>query len=122
MAYEIGIGADFPFEAAADLSAKQFFFVKVDSAGKVALAAADNLAIGVLQNKPKSAEAASVRVHGISKVVAGAAITRGDRVGSDANGKARGGVIVGVTLGVALETASADGDVIAVLLHPAGTP
>lgn len=122
MAYEIGGFEVGTLVAAADLSTKQHFFVKVDSNGKVALAGANELAIGVLQNDPKTDEAATVRVHGITKVVAGAAISKGDRVGSDANGKARGGVIVGLTLGIALEAASADLDVIAVLLTNPGTP
>lgn len=41
--------------------------------------AANNGALGILQNRPKSGEAATVRVFGPSKCVAGGAITAGAR-------------------------------------------
>ena len=47
-------------EAAADLSAKQYYFVAVDSNGKAALTGDDGNPIGVLQNKPAAGEAATI--------------------------------------------------------------
>ena len=58
--------------AAADLSAKQFYFVKIDTSGQAALAATTGEAvIGVLQNKPTQGQAAQVMVQGITKAVVG---------------------------------------------------
>ena len=107
------------FVAAADLSAKQFFIVKLDSsANGVALsAAATDVHIGVLQNTPASGEAATVRFLGTSKVVAGAAITKGAYVASDASGKAAATTAdKDNAIGIALEAAAADLDVIEILL------
>jgi hypothetical protein len=73
--------------AAADLSAKQFFGIKVDSTGKAALAAAGEPCIGVLQNNPTSGQVATVGFLGTSKAKAGGSITAGDQVTTDANGK-----------------------------------
>lgn len=84
MAYEINIGYDITVAAAADLSAKQFFFVKAD--GNLAGAGAE--ALGVLQNDPKSGAAAAIRVMGVSKVVYGGTVAVGDLLSSDASGKA----------------------------------
>ena len=59
--------------AAADLSAKQFYCVKVTAAKTVGLtAAAGEAALGVLQNKPKSGEVANVMCIGVTKLIAGA--------------------------------------------------
>jgi hypothetical protein len=84
MATEINIGYDITVAAAADLSAKQHFFVKAD--GNLAGAGAE--ALGVLQNDPTSGQAAAIRVMGVSKVVYGGTIAVGDQVSSDASGKA----------------------------------
>ena len=64
MAYEspgIDIGT---FTAAADLSAKQFYFVKLASATTVNVCTAiTDLPIGILQNDPASGEQAVVRIN-----------------------------------------------------------
>lgn len=85
MAYEIGTAnaVKITLVAAADLSAKQFTFVKLDSAGKAAaVAAATDKAIGVLQNAPKSGEEAEVLVIGGTKLVLGGSVTEGAAVGT----------------------------------------
>lgn len=77
--------------AAADLSTKQFYFVKKNTtAGQFALATTDGeIVSGVLQNKPSAAgAAATVCAFGATKIVAGGTLTAGDYVGTDANGKA----------------------------------
>ena len=73
----------------ADLSAKQFYAVKMSTTDNtVSLCDTDGeIILGILQNKPGSGEAASIRVQGITKAVAGEALTAGDKVGVDANGK-----------------------------------
>lgn len=110
-------------EAGADLSAKQYFFVAVAADGQVDPAGNGANADGVLQNDPDAAgKMADVAIAGISKVVAGAAITRGDKVASDAAGKAKTAVSTNRVLGLALAAAGADGDVIPVLLKLAGEP
>lgn len=77
--------------AGADLSAaaNQFKFVKLDANGNVVLcAAATDIPIGVLQNTPKSGDAADVMVVGVSKVSTGAvALAIGALIGTDANGQ-----------------------------------
>ena len=75
-------GQSITLAAAADLSAKQFYAVKVDSNGKAALAGAGEAAIGILQNNP-----ASIMVSGTTKAVAGGSITAGDVVAANADGK-----------------------------------
>lgn len=89
MAIEIPGHPKAPFTAAADLSTKQYRFVKItaDLAVNVCSGATD-CPCGVLQDKPLSGVAAEVMTFGITKVVAGGNITAGDRIQSDANGAA----------------------------------
>lgn len=134
-----GYGTDITLVAAADLSTKQFFAVKVDSAGKAALAAAGEFAIGILQNNPTSGVAATVRVSGKSKGIAGAAITAGAPIACDANGKivtatlartktddagvAADALIGSNVLGIAMTDAGAANDVVEILvLHSGASP
>ena len=77
------------FKAGADLSAKQFYFVKLDSNGDVvACAAATDKPIGILQNNPTSGLEALVMHNGISKVNADAALSIDDLIGTSADGQA----------------------------------
>lgn len=88
MAYEIP-GFMFSLEAAADLSAQQYKFVKIDTNGKcAAIAAATDLPCGVLQNAPTAGQAATIMRDGISKVQADAAITPSQIIGTSADGQA----------------------------------
>jgi len=77
-------------EAAADLSAKQYYFVAVDSDGKVgACNAATDRPIGVLQNTPSaSGEAATVLIMGVSKINCDAALDENNLIGPSADGQA----------------------------------
>ena len=75
--------------AAADLSAKQYYFADVDSNGKAALAGAGNDFIGVIGNKPTSGAAAEIIISGICPVVAGGTVAAGDAVKIDSDGKDR---------------------------------
>lgn len=93
--------------AGADLSAKRYYIVKLDTAGAIVLAAAatQNI-VGVLQNKPQSGEAGIYRFGGTTKVIAGGTIAIGDWVTSDSAGKAVATTTDGdITIGRALESA-----------------
>lgn len=126
---------DIHLVAAADLSAKKGFLVKVDTNGKAALAGAGEPAVGVLVNAPAADAIAIVRVAGIARVIAGGVVTKGDRVASDAAGKAKTAVagktdtsdaggaadpLIGSNvIGVALETGAADA-LMSMLITPSG--
>lgn len=108
--------------ASADLSAKQYRFVKVSGALTVtACAATTDRMIGVLQNAPLSGESAEVMNSGVSFVKAGGAIAAGAVVSTDANGDAVS-ITVGTDTtryiaGTALDAADS-GDILPVLLNP----
>lgn len=105
--------------AAADLSNNRWRCMTVNSSGQAALANATALTAGILQNKPGAGQPATVCYAGVSKAVAGAAVTAGARVRSDANGKVVPATVAGnAVIGIALESAGADNDVISVLLTP----
>lgn len=113
---------DETYTAGADLSAKQYYAVKDTTTVNtvdVPSAATDD-ACGILQNKPKSGEAALVRHFGISEAVSdgsGTAIAVGDYVGTNNAGKMvkKATADYGV-LGKALDASSADGTIIRVRL------
>ena len=130
MATEIPV-LDMTFTAAADLSASQYCFVFVDSAGKAALPTAAGMqVIGVLQNKPTIGQAATVRVYGVSKVVAGGVVAPGDRIATlITSGKAKtasklvqASGAASYATGIALNTANtATNDVFTAFIGPVGT-
>lgn len=75
--------------ASADLSAKQYFFVKMSGEQTVTVcSAATDLPIGVLQNAPGSAAAAEVCALGITKVIGSADLNYGDKIGTGSGGHA----------------------------------
>lgn len=90
MAYELTpYSIKFTGIAGADLSAKQYCFVKMSAANTVVICAAiTDIPIGVLQNAPTSGQEAEVLVAGISKVKAGGVITVPSLIGTDASGLA----------------------------------
>jgi len=109
-------------EAAGDLSLHQFTAMRISAANKcnVASLATNSAIVGVLQNKPKSGEYATVACFGKSKMLAGAAFSAGAVLTVNSSGRAIG-VTSGnleIVVGQALDTAGADGDVITVLLRP----
>ena len=88
MAYEIGAYAvKVTLVAGADLSAKQYTFVKLNSSGQaVAVAAATDNPIGILQNAPLSGQEAEVLVIGGSKLVLGGTVATTDVLSTTATG------------------------------------
>lgn len=113
--------------AAADLSASgQFKVVKLlSTAGQVNLAATSILTskvVGLLQNNPKSGDAAEVAYSGLAKGIAGTSLIR---IGHILAVNTTSNLVNTTTdniqqLGKALADASAIGDIIPVLLHPGG--
>ena len=102
----------------ADMTSKQYYIVK-GSTTSVALCTAGVQPFGVLQDTPAaSGRPGKVGISGVSKVVAGAAITAGAYVSSDSSGKAVTAASADFALGIARTAAGADGDVISVLLMP----
>ena len=105
--------------AGADLSTHRYKFLKVTADYTVNIATANGDAIvGVQDDIPFAAAGAQVAVRfaGTAVVMAGAAIAAGAKVTADASGRA---VTVGATQdyhGIALEAATAVGDLIEVFL------
>ncbi|MCK4517852.1 DUF2190 family protein [Candidatus Babeliales bacterium] len=105
--------------ASVDLSAHQYKCVLFTATG-VALTAVNGKCDGVLQNKPAAGASCTVAVYGKSKVVAAAAILKGANVTVDAAGKVKTAAIGNFILGTAMEAASADGDIISVIMTRPG--
>lgn len=108
--------------AAADLSAKQYCGMVIDSAGKVNTAGANVNIIGVLQNKPTSGQVAELDCDGVTKGIAGAAIAAGDKLMVSASGQflTLAGAAGTKCVGIALEAAAGANVVIAVKLGQYG--
>ena len=125
MAYEaaqIKVGT---FTASADLSAKQYHFVKMSGNNTVTVCAAiTDIPIGVLQNTPESGYPAEVCLFGISKVVADGTLAAGNVIGTSADGQAdaiaAGTDTTVYTMGIALNAASAGETVEAFINTTAG--
>jgi hypothetical protein len=110
--------------AAADLSTKQYHFVKLTSATEVNVCT--NIAdvpIGVLQNTPTSGQAAEICIFGITKVVADGVLAAGNIVGTSADSQAdaitRGSDTTVTVMGHAIEVAAA-GNTVTMFLNPTG--
>ena len=88
MAYEIaGSSVKMTAIAGVDLSTYQYTFVKLNSSGQaIPVAAATDVAIGVLQNAPKVNMEAEITVIGGSKIVSSAALAVGTVLGTSAAG------------------------------------
>lgn len=116
MAYE---NPDFVYtlEASGDLSASQFHALEVDSNGQAIVCNSAGVQIaGVLQNKPTAAGmAATVCASGITKVIAGAAVTAGAELEVNASGRLITAT-TGDVVAIALEDAAGDGSIMSVLL------
>jgi len=106
--------------AAADLSAKQYYLIDIDTNGKAALAGNGEQIAGSLQNKPTAGQTAKVQISGVAKVLVAEAITQGSNVASDADGKGVNAATGDAIFGVAVTSATAAGDIIPVLITQAG--
>ncbi len=73
--------------------------------------------IGVLQNKPNSAQNAAVGIMGETKVVAGGTCTAGAMLAPNGSGRAIDATSGDFTVGMGLEAATTDGEKIRMLLR-----
>lgn len=112
-------------KAAGDLTAHQYRVMRgaganlVNACSETAVTSLGaQQAIGVLQNNPNTDEAATVAYAGVSKAVAGAAVTANLMVTHNASAQVINAVSGAVVIGRALEAAGAAGDKITVLLFP----
>lgn len=125
MAIESNLDCRGMWSASADLSAKQFHFVKMSGNGTVdACSAITDTPVGILQNNPTSGQAAIVAVAGLSKVVANATLAAGDVIGTSADAQADpivNGVDVTVFVCGQAVTAAAAGDTVEVELNITNT-
>lgn len=108
--------------AGADLSAKQFHFVKLASATTVDVCSAiTDVPIGVLQNTPTSGQAAEVCIFGITKVVADGNLSAGNIIGTSSDSQAdaitRGTDTTVTIVGQAIE-AGAAGQTVTMFFNP----
>ncbi len=122
--------------AGADLSAKQFYAVKL-STNALDVAGAGETCVGILQNAPANGAIGIVRVSGESKMIAGGALaTTGVAIASNGSGKAKAAagatvntsdagsasdaVVGSYALGILTSTAAADGDTVTVIVTHSG--
>ena len=124
MAYEAAQIKFGNLTAAADLSAKQFHFVKLASATTVNVCTnVADVPIGILQNTPTSGQAAEVCIFGISKVVADGTLAAGNIIGTSADSQAdaitRGTDTTVTVMGHAVE-AGAAGQTVTMFVNPTG--
>jgi hypothetical protein len=105
------------YPANGDLSSYQYRFVKLESAGTVAICGNGEVPLGILQNDPEDGEMANVMIMGISNLCTHTTQSVGDKIGSQALGR---GVAVTADTNtynaIALEAATAQDDEIKVLL------
>ena len=111
------------FPAASDLSNARGLAVKLTN-GKVAVCGAGEPALGLALMETdevvKANEDVDIQIKDIGKWVAGAAITAGALLASDANGKAVAATSGAFIVGVALSDASAAGTYVKVQISKSG--
>jgi hypothetical protein len=97
--------------AGADLSAKQFTFVKMNTTNRTVVSAGNgDAAFGVIINDPESGQAATVVTAGRVVVEVGTGgLTAGDEVGVDANGEAVSAAATDIIVGICVDGAAAGG-------------
>ena len=123
MAYEISNNSlKVTLIAGADLSAKQYFFVKMSADNTCVLCSgATDVPIGVLQNSPISGGEASVTVIGGTKLVSSASIAAGVKIGTNSVGKADAKVAgtdtTEYTVGQVLLAAGGDAEILTAVVN-----
>ena len=123
MAYEFSnYSVKVTLVAAADLSTKQYTFVKLDANGAaVSASSATDIPIGVLQNAPISGQEAEVLIVGGTKIVAGAALNEGAQIGTSTAGKAvalvAGTDTTKYVLGTIITESGADNNIVTAVIN-----
>jgi len=110
------------FKAGAAVTQFEFVTIAGQSDGEcIDCSSAGEIAIGVAQNAASAAGLpVRVCVLGVTKVNAGAAVTKGDTLQTDATARAIAAASADEVMGVAVETAAAAGDVITAIIGYAG--
>jgi hypothetical protein len=94
--------------AGADLSAKQYYAVQLNTSDQIVLADATVRTLGILQDAPKSGQAGAVMLSGVGRAItdgSGSAIARMDALASDANG-------------ILVKTTTDNDEIVAIALEP----
>jgi hypothetical protein len=102
--------------AGESLATKEHLAVKMGTTGEVTLCGAGELAIGILVKNTADNAPAPVRINGTARWMAAGSMNAGIRVMSDASGKVVAWTLGSNAVGLSLEAATADEDVIEVLL------
>lgn len=123
MATQSGARISDSFKAGADLRTKQYYAVEVTGADTVNVCnAAADVAIGILDNKPNTNDAAEVVMLGRTQAItdgSGTAIAAGDRLGPNSSGKLVKKATADYSVcAIALAASTTDGAVIPVLVLP----
>lgn len=106
--------------AGADLSAKLYFIAKVDTDEDIILCGDGQAALGVIREAAVQDKPVTVQYGGIAKVSAGAAFNAGVLVASDGNGQAVLATTGEYAIGMALQAAGAQNEIVSVRLGPYG--
>jgi hypothetical protein len=108
--------------AAADLSALQFHNVGLDSTGAaVPITTAGARPFGVLQNKPKAGQTATVAIGGVTNAKVGAAVVAGANAVCDNQGRIDDLTTAGQhRVGIIMQSAGAAGEIVSLLIANAG--
>jgi hypothetical protein len=107
--------------ANADLSAKQFYAVTINSTGKFIVAGAGVPIVGVLQDKPAAAGVGgNAAVGGVSKVALGGTATAGSMAAVDSAGKFLNAVSGDTAVGIFF-LGGASGEIGSMLIKHIGT-
>jgi hypothetical protein len=117
MAYEYSL-LDLTFSAENDLSSSQYRCCELTAADQVDVCdTANEFVLGILQNEPIAGENAVVRVLGVSKGSADAAISRNNMLGTSADGQLTPVSTAGNwSIGIALDAVSNAAEIVTVLV------
>jgi hypothetical protein len=94
-------------DAGADLSTNLHYFAKVDTDGDIVLAGDGEAALGTIIEAAVENSPVTVQFGGIGKVIAGGAVTAGNIIASDGDGKAVAAAVGDFVVGIALSDADA---------------
>jgi len=113
---------DMSFPTVANLSAKQYRFVKRDATtGNIVACGANEQPLGVLQNAPNGStreDVAIVRIAGVSKLKLAGTVTPSSWIQSDTNGEGTPNTTNNRPSGAMALSDGTSGDLIAVLVAP----
>ena len=122
MAYEIpGFAWSLLAKEDNSAAAQQYRAVRLDTGKASTTHAGSNDILGVLQNKPKANEEATIVTNGITKARAGGTVTAGSAVMVQTDGEFVNATATNKGVGIALEAAANAGEIFALLLKDLGT-